>query len=61
MSLFNTKFFWLEAKFTLAKLGQTCQYPGEELDAYIRRFYEKAMDYYDPMSGDVVVDVCLLA
>lgn len=59
VSLFNTKFFCVEAKFTLAELGRTCPYQGEHLDAYVKRFHEKAMDCCDPVTEDALVDVCL--
>lgn len=57
-ALFNTKVFFLEAKFTFRELGQTRQYPGEGLDVYIKHFHEKALDYYDTVLKDVLVDVC---
>lgn len=33
--------------------------PKEYLDAYVRRFHEKALDYCDPIAEEVFVDVCL--
>lgn len=56
VSLFNTKFFC--ARLNLAKLGRTRQHPGEDLDVYVRRFHQRALDYCDPMVG-VLNDVCL--
>lgn len=41
MSLFNTKLFGIEAKFSLAELGRIRQYVGEDLDLYICKFYER--------------------
>lgn len=46
VSAFNTKFFCVEAKYTLVELGRTKQYPGKNFDIYVKRFHEKALDYY---------------
>lgn len=46
-STFNTKFLYVEAKYTLAELRSMRQYPGEDLDLYVKSFYEKALDYCD--------------
>lgn len=35
------------------------QYAREYLDAYVKRFYEKELDFYDPAVEDVLVDVSL--
>lgn len=43
VSVFNTKLFCAKVKFSLAELGQTRQYLGDDLDLYVRRFYEKAL------------------
>lgn len=45
--LFNAKFFCGEAKFTLAELGRTRQYRGDDLDVYVKRFRERALNYND--------------
>lgn len=42
ISLFNTNFFFAEAKFTLAELGSTPQHSDEDHDIHVRRFHEKA-------------------
>lgn len=59
MFLFNTKFFCCEAKFFLVNLGMTNQYPGEDLDVYVKKFYQRTMDCSDPVVEEVLVDVCL--
>lgn len=59
MSLFNAKFFYAEAKFTVAELDRTQQYSGEYLDVYLRRFHEKVLDCYDLVKEKVLVNVCL--
>lgn len=38
----STKFFFAEAKYTLAELGRTRQYAGKDLDLYVKRFHDKA-------------------
>lgn len=58
MSLFNTKFFC--AKFSILKLSRTRQHRGEDRDVYVWRFHQIALDYCDPMVGEVLNDVCLL-
>lgn len=58
MSLYSAKFFDVEAKFTLVKLGRTRQSSGKDLDFYMRRFYEKALDC-SPMEEKVLVNFCL--
>lgn len=48
-----------EAKFTLAELGRTRQYPGEDLDVYVKRCRERAFDCSDAVDEETLVDVCL--
>lgn len=50
-----TKFFYVEAKLTMARLGRTSLYPGEDIDAYVRPFQEKALGYCDPVAEGVLV------
>lgn len=57
--IFNTKFFCIEPKFTLTKLGITHQYLGEDLDAYVKRFHEKPLYCCDLVAEEVPVDVGL--
>lgn len=38
VSTFNTKSFYVEAKYILAELRPTKQYPGEGLGLYVKRF-----------------------
>lgn len=59
VTLFNAKFFCGEAKFTLAELGQTRQYQGEDLDIYVKRFSERAPDSSDAVDEETLVDVYL--
>lgn len=59
VTLFNVKFFCGEAKFTLAELGRTRQYTGEDLDVYVKRFCERALDCNDAVDKETLVDVCL--
>lgn len=61
VSLFSAKVFFAEAKLILAELGQTCQYPGEYLHAYIKRFHEKSLNYCYSVSEDLFVDVAFMA
>lgn len=56
--MFNTKFFHGEAKFTLVELDWTSQYSVEDLDMYIKRFHEKALDCYDSVDEEVLFNVC---
>lgn len=59
MSLFNTKFFGAEAKFSPVELGRTREYLVEDLDLYMRRFHERAIICYDPVAEEALFDVCL--
>lgn len=59
VATFKTKFFFAEAKYTLAELGRTRQYVGEDLDLYVKRFHDKALDCVDPVDEKVLVSVCL--
>lgn len=43
VSLLSTKFLCVEVKFTLVNLGRTCQYPGEDMDAYVKLFHENVI------------------
>lgn len=49
----------VEAKFTLAELGLTRHYLGENLDVCVRRLHEKDMDCCDPMEKEVLLNMCL--
>lgn len=60
VSLLNSKFFCAVAKFSLAELDRVRQYPGEDLDAYIRRFCDRALDCCDLIEEKMLVDVYLL-
>lgn len=57
VSLFKLKFLCLR-QFKLSELGRTRPYPREDLDASTERFHEKALDYYDPVADDVLIDGC---
>lgn len=35
------------------------QFPNKDLDAYIRRFHKRSLDNCDPVTEDVLVDICL--
>lgn len=59
VTLFNAKFFYGEAKFTLAELGRTRQHPNEDLDLYVKRFRERALDCNDAVDEETLVNVCL--
>lgn len=59
MTVFNAKFFCGDAKFTLVELGRTRQFLGEDLDIYIKRFHEKALDYCNAIDKETLVDFCL--
>lgn len=48
IATFNTKFFFVEAKYTLTKLGRTRQYSGDDLDLYVKRFHDKVLNCVDP-------------
>lgn len=58
VSTFNTKFFYAEAKFTSAELGQTRHY-ADDLDLYVRWFHEKGARLCDPVDEEVLVNVYL--
>lgn len=51
--MFDTKFFCIEAKFILAKLGRT-HHILERIRHICKRFHEKALDYYDMVVEDVL-------
>lgn len=57
MPTFKTKFFYAEAKFSLTELCQTRQHLGNDLDAYVRRFHEKAMDRCDSVAEEVLSNI----
>lgn len=40
---------YAEAKLTSTELARTRQYSGEDLDEYVKRFNEKALDCCDPV------------
>lgn len=57
VSTFNTNPFCEEAIFSLAELGGTRS--GEDLDLYVRRFHEKALDSCEPVDEEVLLIFCL--
>lgn len=59
VSTFNTKFCFGEVKYTLAKVGQPDKYSGEDLEIYIKQFYEKALYCCDLIEEEVLVNICL--
>lgn len=59
VATFKTKLFFAEVKYTLAELGCTQQYAGKDLDLYVKRFHDKALDYVDPVDEEILVNVCL--
>lgn len=48
-----------DTKFILVELGRTRQFPGKDPDAYVRRFYERALNCCVLVAEDVLVNVCL--
>lgn len=59
VAAFKTEFFFIEAKYTLAELDRTRQCAGEDLDLYVKRFHDKALDCINPVDEEVLVNVCL--
>lgn len=59
VSLFSTNFLHAEAKCTLVELDKSRQYLGEDLDVYVRRFHEKALDYYNLLEEEIFINVFL--
>lgn len=59
MTLFNAKFFCSNAKFTLAELSRIRQYSGEDLDVYVKRIRERALDCNDAVDEETLVGICL--
>lgn len=57
--VFNVKFFYGEAKFSLALLGLTHNFFGKDLALFAERFHERALDYYDAVDEETMVDVYL--
>lgn len=53
---FNAKFFCAEVKFSSTELGHRCQLSGEDLDAYIKRFHDIALDCCDPVEERMLVE-----
>lgn len=57
LSYCSTPNFCPKMNFTLAEPGRTRQHPSEDLDSYVKRYHEKALDFRVPMVEDVLVDV----
>lgn len=47
ISLVNAKFFCIKVKLSLVELGHIRQYPGDDLDAYVKRSHDKALKCWD--------------
>lgn len=60
-SYFNVNFSTLrpEARYTFVEFSLTRQHYSEDLDVYVRRFHENALDCCDPVSEEMLVRVCL--
>lgn len=46
-------------KIHIGGVGDSSPISRRNLDAYTRRFHERALDYCDLMAKDVLVDVCI--
>lgn len=57
--MFNAKLLYAEANFTLIELNYIHQRPGDNLDIYMKRFYDKALDSCNPTEERMLVDICL--
>lgn len=60
LSISSTKFVCVEPKISFlfwAKLSLLRQYPGQDLDLYIRRFHKKAIDCCDVVDEEICM-VC---
>lgn len=57
--MFNAKFLCDQAKFTLTELGRNRQHPSEDLDCYVKRFSERALDYSYVVDEETLIDVSL--
>ena len=59
VDVFWTKYFHGEETITLATLQPTKQRNGEDLIVYIKRFKDKALDYYDHCEEMTLVEMCI--
>lgn len=59
ISLFNVKFLYSKARFILGELGHTRQHWNKDLNVYVRRFSENALDCCYLVSKEMLVSVCL--
>lgn len=60
LSLFNAKFFYAKARFTLAQLNRTRQHSDEDLDIYVIKFHENALHCWNPVSERcALASVCM--
>lgn len=57
--LFNVKFFYAEAKFSLPELSCIPQLSWKGLNIYLKRFHDKALDYCNPVEEEVLVNIFL--
>lgn len=57
--MFSAKLFYVDAKFSLVKLDRIRQCSGEDLDIYVKRFHDKALDSCGLVEEEVLVNVCL--
>lgn len=58
VSHFNSKLFYVEAKFSLIELFHARQYSNKGLGVYLIRFHKKALDCCDSLDEELVVNVC---
>lgn len=52
VTVFNTKFSYGEVTFTLIEFGSTQQFPGEDVDLYVKKFHERALDCCDAVNEE---------
>lgn len=57
VSMFNTKCFYAACSPLLSSAAFVA--PREDLDIYVKRSRDKALDYYDPVKERMLVDICL--
>lgn len=59
ITVFNRKSLCGQENLTLVELGYMQKFPGEDLDLYVRRFYEKGLYCCDAVDQETMADLLL--
>lgn len=55
----QSQFFLWKSEIHFCIIGLRMTIPGEDLDIFVRRFHEEALDYCDVVDGETLANICM--